>query len=165
MWRLYEGLVYGLISLFDCSWLFSPYCGVKTENSFQIKNLIGDMCEGNQEGLTARIWQTTTLICFFTFLYVYVRRFMCVQIHVGGGWNMCTSACGGQAVVPRLPSTYSRVEWGGLIGLQLTKQTEPSSTQNPGSTYLYLLRLGYKHTPPHPTILHGSWRPNSDPHT
>lgn len=43
------------------------------------------MCEGNQEGLTARIWQTTTLICFFTFLYVYVRRFMCVQIHVGGG--------------------------------------------------------------------------------
>lgn len=47
------------------------------------------MCEGNQEGLTARIWQTTTLICFFTFLYVYVRRFMCVQIHVGGGGGIC----------------------------------------------------------------------------
>lgn len=71
------GLLYGLSSLLDCLWLSLPYYGVKTENSFQGKNLIDDMCEGNQEGLKDRIW-----VDRFTHMFLHISICVCEKVHV-----------------------------------------------------------------------------------
>lgn len=69
---------------------------------------------------------------FFTFLYVYVRKSVCVQKH-GGGWGyVCThvqvhTEVRGQVQVwflgcyPLILCVYRSWGWGIPIGLKLTK--------------------------------------------
>lgn len=71
------------------------------------------MCEGNQKGLTDRIWVDHFI---HTFLHILIcvceKVHICTDTYVGGMCKlMCTGANGGQTMVPRVLSTYSGVGW------------------------------------------------------